>query len=130
MRSEARFDRAAGNRLTGTLTSPNVSVPDQNGRPPAFSSSGSSLLRLALGGTFLLLSQRLNTLRQNVIESRRLTLRLNGLQPRRASLRFLLDELHHALAILVFVFRGIELALQHLNQLRRHRDLFLCGRGA
>lgn len=30
--------RFAGKRLTGTLTSPNVIVPDQNGRTPPFSS--------------------------------------------------------------------------------------------
>jgi hypothetical protein len=44
MRSDVRFDRAAGKRLTGTLTNPNVNVPDQNGLPPALSSSGSALL--------------------------------------------------------------------------------------
>src|SRR5215217_4357297 len=125
MRSDVRVDRVAGNKLTGTLTSPNVSVPDQNGRPPAFSSSGSSLLRLALGGTFLLLSQRLDALRQNIIKSRSLTFRLHCLQSRRASLSFLLDKLHHALAILVFVFRRSKFALQHLNQLLRHRQFFL-----
>ena len=41
IRSDARFERAAGNRLPGTLTRPNVNVPDQNGPPPAFSSSDS-----------------------------------------------------------------------------------------
>src|SRR5215213_2307498 len=126
IRSDVRFERVAGNKLTGTLTSPNVSVPDQNGLPPAFSSSGSSLLRLALGGTFLLLPQRLDALREHIVESRRLAFRLHGLQLRRASLRLLLDKFHHAPAILVFVFLCIELALQHLHQLRRHRDLFLC----
>src|SRR4029078_7455071 len=99
MRSDVRAVRATGNKLTGTLTSPNVSVPDQNGRPPAFSSSGSALLRLDLGGTFLLLSQRLNTLREHVVERRSLAFRFHSLQARCVSLRFLLDELHHALAI-------------------------------
>src|SRR5829696_1914950 len=124
MRSDARFERAAGNKLTGTLTSPNVSVPDQNGRPEAFSSSGSALCRLArltLGGTFLLLPQRLDALRKNIVERSSLTFRPYGLQSRCAPLRFLLDELHHALAILVFVLLRIKLALQHLNQLLRHR---------
>src|SRR5207302_6756140 len=32
MRSGARFVRLPGYRSTGTLTKPNVSVPDQNGR--------------------------------------------------------------------------------------------------
>src|SRR5215213_4423504 len=115
MRSDVRVDRVAGNKLTGTLTSPNVSVPDQNGRPPAFSSSGSSLLRLALGGTFLLLSQRLNALGQNIVEGRGLTFRLHWFQSRRMSLCLLLDKLHHAFAKLVFVFRRIELTFQLLN---------------
>src|SRR5215216_3410395 len=121
MRSDVRVERAAGNRLTGTLTSPNVSVPDQNGLPPAFSSSGSaSLFRVALGSAFLL-PQRLDTLREHIVERCCLPFRFHGLQPRRASLGFLLDELHHALAILVFVFRRIELSLQHLDELLRHR---------
>ena len=38
MRNDVRVVRVAGNRLTGTLTSPNVMVPDQNGRTPEFSS--------------------------------------------------------------------------------------------
>src|SRR6185369_7387613 len=115
MRSDVRTDRVAGNKLTGTLTSPNVNVPDQNGRPPAFSSSGSALLRLALGGTFLLLSQRLNTLREHIVERRSLAFRLHGLQSRCVSLSLLLDELHHPLAILVFIFFGLELTFQHLD---------------
>src|SRR6185369_13728703 len=110
MRSDVRTVRCAGNKLTGTLTRPNVNVPDQNGRPPAFSSSGSALL-LALGGTFLLLSQRLNALRQHIIKRRSLAFRLHSFQARCVSLRLLLDELHHALAILVFVFLRIKLAL-------------------
>src|SRR3954468_14936353 len=109
MRSDARFERLAGNKLTGTLTSPNVNVPDQNGRPPAFSSSGSARFLLALGGTFLLLPERLNALREHIVESRSLTFRLHGLQARRVALRLLRDELHHPLAILVFVFLRIEL---------------------
>src|SRR5687767_15104606 len=104
MRSDARFERAAGNKLTGTLTSPKVSVPDQNGLPPAFSSSGSAFLRVVLGSAFLL-SQRRDTLRQHAVECCGLPFRLHGLQLRRASFGFLFDELHHALAILVFVFR-------------------------
>src|SRR5215217_996643 len=115
MRSDVRTVRVAGNKLTGTLTSPNVNVPDQNGRPAAFSSSGSVLLLLALGGTFLLLSQRLNALREHIIERRSLAFRLHSLQSRCVSLRFLLDEFHHAVAILIFVLRRIKLALQHLN---------------
>src|SRR6185436_18817402 len=99
MRSDARFDRAAGNKLTGTLTSPNVSVPDQNGRPPAPSSSGSSRFRLALGGTFLLLPQRLYALREYIIERGSLTFRLHRFQSRRTSLRFILDELPHTFAV-------------------------------
>src|ERR1044071_529239 len=114
MRNEARFDRDAGNKLTGTLTSPNVSVPDQNGRPPAFSSSGSAVLRVVLGSAFVL-SQRRNALRQNTVECRCLLFRLYRFQSRRVSLRFLLDELHHTLTILILVFRWIELALQHLD---------------
>src|SRR5574338_897748 len=110
MRNEARFERAAGNKLTGTLTSPNVSVPDQNGRPSPFSSSGSSRLRLALRGTFHLLPKRLNTLRQHIIERRSLTFRLHGLQSRRMSPGFLLDKLHETLAILFFVFIRLVLA--------------------
>ena len=39
MRNDVRVLRVAGNRLTGTLTSPNVMVPDQNGRTPEFSSA-------------------------------------------------------------------------------------------
>src|SRR5215216_3095326 len=119
MRRDVRVERAAGNRLTGTLTRPNVSVPDQNGRPPAFSSSGSVVLRATLGSAFLL-PQRLDTLRQHIVERCGLPFRFHGLQLRRASFGFLLDELHHALAILVFVFRRIELSLQHLDELRRH----------
>src|SRR4026207_401060 len=115
MRSDARLDRVAGNKLTGTLTSPNVSVPDQNGLPPALSSSGSATLRLALGGTFLLLPQRLDALREHVVERRSLTFRFHGLQSWRASLCLLLDELLDTLAILVLVFLRIELTLQHLD---------------
>src|SRR5215467_6458162 len=105
MRNEARFDRDAGNKLTGTLTSPNVSVPDQNGRPPAFSSSDSVFLRAVLGSAFLLLPQRLNTLCEHAVERSRLRFSFNRLQARRMSFSFLLDELHHAFAILVFVIR-------------------------
>src|SRR5690349_19604512 len=130
MRNDARFERVAGNKLTGTLTSPNVNVPDQNGRPPAFSSSGSARCLLVLGGTFLLLSQRLNALREHVVESRGLTFRLHGLQSRCMSLRLLLDELHHTFAILVFIFLGLKLTFQHLNELLRHRELFLRRRSA
>src|SRR5215217_2217004 len=115
MRSDVRTVRAAGNKLTGTLTSPNVNVPDQNGRPPAFSSSGSARLLLALGGTFLLLSQRLNALREHIVERRSLAFCLHCLQSRCVSLGFLLDKLHHALAILIFVLLRIKLALQHLD---------------
>src|SRR6185369_1400815 len=119
MRSDVRTVRAAGNKLTGTLTSPNVNVPDQNGRPPAFSSScGSALLllaRLPLGGTFLLLSQRLNALCEHIIERRSLAFRLHSLQSRCVSFCFLLDELHHALAILVFILLRIKLTLQHFD---------------
>src|SRR6185503_8268465 len=130
MRSEVRFERAAGNKLTGTLTSPNVSVPDQNGLPPAFSSSGSDLLLLALGSAFHLLPQRLDTLRQNIVERGSLAFRLNRLQSRCVSLGFLLNELHHTLTILVFVLLGVKLTFQHFNQLLRHRELFLCWRSA
>ena len=52
----ARLDFVAGNKLTGTLTRPNVSVPDQNGLAPAFSSSGSARLLRAVLGSALLLS--------------------------------------------------------------------------
>src|ERR1044071_4212061 len=114
MRNEARFDRDAGNNVPGTLTSPNVSVPDQNGRPPAFSSSGSAVLRVVLGSSFLL-PQRRNALGQNTVECRCLAFRLNCLQSRRMSLSFLLNELHHALTILIFVFLRVELALQHFH---------------
>src|SRR6185369_12731222 len=107
MRSDVRVERCAGNKLTGTLTSPNVNVPDQNGRPPAFSSSGSTFLRLVLGSAFLLLPQRLNTLRKHAVESSRLRFSFDRLQSRCVSLRLLLDELHHAFAILVFVFLWI-----------------------
>src|SRR6185503_5622420 len=114
IRSEARFDRAAGNKFTGTLTSPKVNVPDQNGRPPAFSSSGSAVCRVVLGSAFLL-PQRRNALRKNTVKRRCLPFRLNCLQARRMSPGFLLDELHHALAIFIFVFRRFELTLQHLH---------------
>src|SRR5689334_15251095 len=130
MRSEARFEREAGNKLTGTLTSPNVSVPDQNGRPPAFSSSGSAFLRAVLGSAFLLLPQRLDALRKHAVERRRLGFSFDRLQSRRMSLRLLLDEFHHAFAILVLVFRRLELALQHLDELLRHCQLFLRRSGA
>src|ERR1043165_4303047 len=114
MRNEVRVDRCAGNRLTGTLTSPNVSVPDQNGRPPPpFSSSGSAFLRVVLGSAFLLLSQRLNTLREHAVERSGPGFCFDRLQSRRMALCLLLDELHHALAVLVLVFLRIELTLQH-----------------
>ena len=44
MRIEARLARLPGYRFTGTLTRPNVSVPDQNGRAAVVASS--SRLRL------------------------------------------------------------------------------------
>src|SRR5690242_21780342 len=83
MRSEARFEREAGNKLTGTLTSPNVNVPDQNGRPPAFSSSGSAVLRVVLGSAFLLLPQRLDALREHAVERSRLGFGFDRFQARR-----------------------------------------------
>src|SRR6185369_8778013 len=113
MRSDVRVERCAGNKLTGTLTRPNVNGPDQKGRPPAFSSSASTFLRVVLGSSFLLLPQRLNTLREHAVERSRLRFSFDGLQSRCVSLRFLLDELHHTLAILVFVFLWIKLTLQH-----------------
>src|SRR6185369_2318083 len=129
MRSDARFDRAAGYKFTGTLTRPKLRVPDQNGRAAAFSpSSGSGLLRVVLGSSFLLSSQRVDALREYAVERSRLALRLDRFQLRRASFRFLLDELNYALAILIFIFFRIELALQHLYELRRHGQLFLRGR--
>src|SRR5688572_29238898 len=100
MRSDERFDRAAGKRLTGTLTNPNVKVPDQNGLPPAFSSSGSCVLCLVLGSAFLLL-QCSDALRERCVETARLAFGLCGLQARRASFRFAFNKLHHARAILV-----------------------------
>src|ERR1051325_10144797 len=124
MRSDVRTDRVAGNRLTGTLTSPNVKVPDQNGRAPASCSSGSALLRDVLGSALLLLSQRLDTLCQYAVECRSLRFRFNCSQLRRATLCFLFDEFHHALTILIFVFLWIELALQNLYELLRHCQLF------
>src|ERR1041384_5818451 len=130
MRSDVRTDRVAGNKLTGTLTSPNVKVPDQNGRAPASCSSGSALLRDVLGSAFLLLSQRLDTLRQYAVECRGLRFRLHCSQLRRATFRFLLDEFHHALAILILVFLWLELSLQDLDELLRHCQLLLRWRGA
>src|SRR5687768_3635688 len=128
MRNEARFARAAGNRLTGTLTSPNVNVPDQNGLAPAFSSSA-TCFRLVLGSAFLLL-QCSNTLCEHVVEVSTLAFSLHCSQPRRVTFGFAFDELHHALAILVFVVLRIELSLQHLDELLRHVQLFLRRLGA
>jgi len=45
--------RMAGYRFTGTLTSPKVMVPDQNG--PGVASSSSAFLCACLGSLFLLL---------------------------------------------------------------------------
>lgn len=55
MRSEARAVRMAGYKFTGTLTRPNVIVPDQNGPGVAFSSSVSLAFLRAWLGSFLLL---------------------------------------------------------------------------
>src|SRR5687767_9597565 len=129
MRSDVRVPRAAGKRLTGTLTRPNVNVPDQNGLAPAVSSSTGSGFRLVLGSALLLL-QRRNTLREYVTEIARLTFRLNGAQLRRTTLRFPFDELHHPIAVLVFVILWIELPLKHLDELLRHVQLFLRWRSA
>src|SRR5688572_1382863 len=113
MRSDVRVPRAAGKRLTGTLTRPNVNVPDQNGLAPAVSSSTGSGFRLVLAsvslllpsalsvlefisatasivrfvlGSALLLLQRRNTLRQYITQIARLALRLHSPQLRRATL--------------------------------------------
>src|SRR5689334_8682545 len=128
MRNDARAPRAAGNRLTGTLTRPNVNVPDQNGLPPALSSSAAgcclravrAISSCASSSAFVLLQSR-NALREHIVERGGLSFRLHRLQTRRVTLRFLLNELHHALAILVLVILRVELAFQHVDELRGHR---------
>jgi len=57
----------AGKRFTGTLTSPKVRVPDQNGRTRDSPSADSFLLDALLRGT-LLLSQCFNALSEHTVE--------------------------------------------------------------
>jgi hypothetical protein len=61
MRKGARLVLFAGKRFTGTLTSPKVNVPDQNGRgvPCSSSASVAALLFVVRLGSALLLSQLL-----------------------------------------------------------------------
>src|SRR4030081_3392238 len=101
MRSDGRLDLFAGNKFTGKLTSPKVSVPDQNGRTLAGSSADSTLFVALLGSAFLLL-QRLQTLGKHTVERGRLAFCFYCAQLRRVALRLALDEFHHPLAIFVF----------------------------
>src|SRR6185437_6072289 len=112
MRNGARLLLLAGKRLTGTLTSPNVSVPDQNGRDPDCSPFSSSLFRFAfvarLGSAFLL-SQRPQALLEYAVELRNFALRFHSMQTRGFTAGLLLDELHYALAVFILVVLRIEL---------------------
>src|SRR5687768_14638849 len=101
----------AGNKFTGTLTSPNDSVPDQNGRGPDRSSSTSAACFLLLGSALLLL-QGFQTLLQNAVQRCRFPFRLHRGQTRCFALCFLLEEFSHPAAVLVFVIRRIKLALE------------------
>jgi hypothetical protein len=78
MRNGARLVLVAGNRFTGTLTSPKVSVPDQKGRGPDWSPFSSPLyfflargfalvLAVFLGSAFLLF-QCPQTLLEHAVE--------------------------------------------------------------
>src|SRR4051812_41766396 len=95
IRKGARLLLFAGKRFTGTLTSPNVSVPDQNGRGPFDSSVGSALpfvfLVARLGSAFLLF-QRTQALLQYAVQRGCFSLCLHCVQPRRFATCLLFDE--------------------------------------
>src|SRR6185295_12787221 len=112
MRSGARLLLLAGKRLTGTLTSPKVSVPDQNGRDADCSPLSSSLCCFAfvarLGSAFLL-SQRPQALLEYAVELGNFALRFHRMKPRSFTSRLLLDELHYALTVFILVVLRVEL---------------------
>src|ERR1700730_798224 len=114
MRSGARLLLLAGKRFTGTLTSPNVRVPDQNGRGPDCSPLSSLLsffLLVRLGSAFLL-SQRLQTFLKYAVKRSSLAPGFYSAQSGRFTPGFALDEFHHALAILILVILRPELIFQ------------------
>src|SRR5690606_30269981 len=191
MRSATRFERAAGNRSTGTLTRPNVSVPLQNARgsgraalarssPPARCSAASPrrslaavlravdffvvvffaevfadafergerlrdaapsdplpravfFLRLAMSGRraapggALAAAGLLTAGREARLEARRQVVRalrrLALLEAYRLAARLRLDELEHALAVLVVIRGGVEAVLERRDELLGERDL-------
>src|SRR5919108_4297648 len=124
MRSETRCSRLAGNRSTGMLTRPKVIVPDQNARARPSSCSWSC----SSSATDPPLLRRLDAARQHLRQRAFLltALDLRELHHFSGSLR--LDQLEHALAILILELRHVELSLQCGHQLLRHVDLTLIER--
>src|SRR6185503_9149010 len=112
MRKGARLLLFAGKRLTGALTSPKVSVPDQNGRAPDCSPLSSSMFCFTfvarLGSAFLL-SQRPQALLENAVEFGNFALRFHRMKPRSFTSGLLLDELHYAFAVFILVVLRVEL---------------------
>src|SRR5258706_9339250 len=104
MRNGVRLLWLAGKRLTGTLTSPKVSVPDQNGRDPDCSPLSSSLFCVAfvarLGSPFFL-SQPPQALLQYAVQLGDFSLRFYPMEPRSFTPSLLLHELHYGLAVFI-----------------------------
>src|SRR6185295_20082478 len=112
--------------FTGTLTRPNVIVPDHNGRMPDRSGASSSFFFVAFLGSFFLLLflERCYASGQNLIKRSRSSFRLNRSKLRLFTLRLLLDETHHTLAILVFELLSVKIAFEKFDQLTSHRNFF------
>src|SRR5512140_2425115 len=125
MRIDTLRGRVAGKSATGTLTSPNVIVPDQNVRMPVpgLSSSSSSAMRglpFADSG-----EARLERVGEFLVAG---LPRAERFDFHFAALCLRLDELHHALPVLVAELRGVELSLESLEKLPGHLQFFFVER--
>src|SRR5690606_38987875 len=130
MRKDEPELRAAEYSWTGTLTNPNVSVPDQNGRGPVRPPSpsppperASELERPRSSGT-LPRPRRLQAGRERLLERRALVpalavlAELDGL-----AFRLRLDQLHDPVPPRVLPLLRLERALEHLHEPLRHLPL-------
>src|SRR5690606_6613464 len=111
-----------GRRATGTLTSPNVIVPDQKGRADgaAPSKSSSGTLSLLLAGP-----RGREALLQNVGERLLLPLRAPPRKLDDLAGGFGLGELHNSIAVLVAEGGNVQLVLHRGYQLHGHLHLSL-----
>src|SRR5690242_4702325 len=114
MRSRAPPERFAGMSTTGTLTSPKLTVPDQNARFAPFRS-----------GTLPLLPYAAHARLERAEQRRRLRPPRRPRQPGAVSLRLRLDEVEDALPVLVPVASRIEVRLQRTDELLAETQLLL-----